>query len=45
MCPPEVAKTLPVDVLRVAGWAKARGGSGFVEAQDPLISLGLNNVA
>ncbi|GAA5825646.1 hypothetical protein JCM11251_000321 [Rhodosporidiobolus azoricus] len=36
----EVAKTLPLEVLRRAGWAKAKGGCGFVDATDPYIALG-----
>ncbi|GAA5865188.1 hypothetical protein JCM8547_008307 [Rhodosporidiobolus lusitaniae] len=36
----EVARTLPMDVLKVAGWAKGANGCGFVSAQHPYEALG-----
>ncbi len=41
VCPPEVARTLEPEVLRRCGWAKGKGGCGFVEAVDPILSLDL----
>ncbi|GAA6039371.1 hypothetical protein JCM8097_002820 [Rhodosporidiobolus ruineniae] len=34
--PLAVARKLPEDVLRIAGWAKSAGGAGFVEHRDPI---------
>ncbi|GAA5885544.1 hypothetical protein JCM6882_007461 [Rhodosporidiobolus microsporus] len=36
----EVARTLPLEVLRRTGWTKATGGCGFVSAMDPYKALG-----
>ncbi|KAL8293333.1 hypothetical protein RQP46_000034 [Phenoliferia psychrophenolica] len=41
--PEAVAKTLPLAVLKKAGWAKGAGGSGFVNALHPYISLGVTD--
>lgn len=34
--PLEVARKLPEEVLRRAGWEKAGGGCGFVAHEDPI---------
>ncbi|KAI5474451.1 hypothetical protein MNV49_003256 [Pseudohyphozyma bogoriensis] len=41
LCVPEdVARTLPLDVLKRAGWTKGAGGCGFLDAMDPMSYLG-----
>ncbi|GAA5865181.1 hypothetical protein JCM8547_008305 [Rhodosporidiobolus lusitaniae] len=39
-CPIEVAKTLPLEVLQITGWAKGKGGAGFLDAEHPYQTLG-----
>ncbi|KAM0747429.1 PhyH-domain-containing protein [Meredithblackwellia eburnea MCA 4105] len=39
VCSEEIARTLPLDVLKVAGWTKGAGGCGFVNAQHPIVGL------
>ncbi|ORY89308.1 hypothetical protein BCR35DRAFT_329244 [Leucosporidium creatinivorum] len=40
VCPEEVARTLPLEVLKRGGWTKGAGGCGFVDARDPIHALG-----
>ncbi|KAI5474446.1 hypothetical protein MNV49_003251, partial [Pseudohyphozyma bogoriensis] len=39
-CPENIARTLPLEVLRRAGWFKSAGGCGNLDLADPYVKLG-----